>query len=88
MRRKRERMKKIEKGDDRIPYERREREKRRGTKMNKDKGKRRTVRHKAQVRILFSRAGRGRGKMVPPRWVKYSGPVPSKGAGLSPPWTP
>jgi len=45
---------------------------------------RRTVWHKTQVRILFSG---GRGRMVP-RWVKYSGPVPSKGAGLSPPWTP
>lgn len=51
--------------------------------MEKDKGN--VGRSGTRRRLEYSLEGRG--KMVP-RWVKYSGPVGSKGAGLSPPWTP
>lgn len=58
-----------------------------GTKIEEDKGNvGRSGTQDAQVRILFSHVlgGERRGETIP-RWVKYSGPVPSKGAGLSPP---
>lgn len=55
----------------------------RDRKIKTEKDKEYVGRSGTRRRLEYSLAG-GRGKMVP-RWVKYSGPVPSKGAGLSPP---
>jgi len=85
----------MEREDERIPI----RTERDGDEDEQGQRERRTVWHKAQVRILFSCRERGKREEeeeeeeeedeeeeeTVPRWVKYSGPVPSKGAGLSPP---
>lgn len=57
-----------------------------GTKIERDKGNvGRSGTQDAQVREYSLAACWGERVETVPRWVKYSGPVPSKGAGLSPP---
>lgn len=58
-----------------------EREKKKGRRR---KGDRPRSSRRAQVRAPW----RWGGAKMDPRWVIYSGPVGSKGAGLSPPRTP